>query len=152
LKLSDWEWREADLNITRRDALALTGALGAGFGWPGGAVALEVRTQDAIAAFTGGASADEGGIELEIADLVEDGARVPVVVRCEGAAAIALISDINPYAEIATFRFGPLAGSRRVETYIRLAGSQELVVLARMEDGSFRQLIHRVPVTVGRCA
>lgn len=130
--------------------MALASALGASVALP--ALALETRTDEAIAAFTGGAAVTEGGIELEIADLVDNGGKVPVVVTCEGAEAIALISDINPYAEIATFHFGPLAGSRRVETNIRLAGSQELVVLARMQDGGYRQLIRRVMVTVGGCA
>ncbi len=130
--------------------MALTSAMGLSAALP--VRALEARTEDAIAAFTGGAAVAADGIVLDVDDLVENGGKVPVVVECEGAAAIALISDINPYAEIATFHFGPLAGSRRVETNIRLAGSQELVVLARMEDGSYRQHIRRVMVTVGGCA
>jgi sulfur-oxidizing protein SoxY len=38
---------------------------------------------------------------------------------------------------VATFNFGPLAGSHMASTRIRLAGTQDVIAIAKMADGSF---------------
>jgi sulfur-oxidizing protein SoxY len=52
---------------------------------------------------------------------------------------------------VATFNFGPLAGSQSASTRIRLAGTQEVVAIAKMADGSFVKASSTVKVTIGGC-
>ena len=67
------------MEFTRRNILALgSGAFAAASfaGMP----AFASKTDDAIAAFTGGASVAEGGIELTAPEIAENGNTVPVSV------------------------------------------------------------------------
>ena len=136
------------MKITRRDALAL--GLGAA------AVTLlpmrvSAAADDAIAAFTGGAEAGEGGVSLTAPEIAENGNTVPVSVDAPGAVAIALFATGNPTPGVATFNFGPLAGSQSASTRIRLAGTQDVVAVAKMADGSFVKTSATVKVTIGGC-
>lgn len=136
------------MEFSRRDTLAL------GLG----AVALTVlpfrvsaATDDAIAAFTGGADVADGGIELTAPEIAENGNTVPVAVSAEGATAILVLAAGNPTPGVAQFNFGELAGSRSASTRIRLAGTQDVVAIAKMEDGSFKRASSTVKVTIGGC-
>ena len=62
-----------------------------------------------------------------------------------------LYADGNPLPGVATFRFGPLSASQTASTRIRLAGSQNVVAVAKMADGSFMQASVPVKVTIGGC-
>jgi len=57
----------------------------------------------------------------------------------------------NPTPGVATFNFGPLAASQFASTRIRLAGTQDVVAVAKMPDGSFVQASQEVKVTIGGC-
>ena len=57
----------------------------------------------------------------------------------------------NPTPPVATFKFGPLAASHAASTRIRLAGTQEVVAIAKMADGTFVQASSTVKVTIGGC-
>lgn len=123
-----------------------------------GAVALTVlplrvmaAADEAIAAFTGGADVAEGGVTLTAPEIAENGNTVPVSVSAEGATSIMLLAAGNPTPGVATFNFGPLAGSRSASTRIRLAGTQDVVAIAKMEDGSFARASATVKVTIGGC-
>jgi len=52
---------------------------------------------------------------------------------------------------VATFNFGPLAAAQSASTRIRLAGTQDVLAIARMADGSFRRASSTVKVTIGGC-
>nr|WP_319246618.1 thiosulfate oxidation carrier protein SoxY [uncultured Celeribacter sp.] len=136
------------MNLTRRDALAL--GLGAT-----AASLLPFRASaaadDAIAAFTGGAEAGEGDLTLTAPEIAENGNTVPVSVDAPGAVAVALFATGNPTPGVATFTFGPLAGSQSASTRIRLAGTQDVVAVAKMADGSFIKASSVVKVTIGGC-
>lgn len=136
------------MNLTRRDAMAL--GLGAT-----AAAMLPFRAfaaaDDAIAAFTGGAEAGEGGITLTAPEIAENGNTVPVAVDAPGAEAIALFAAGNPTPGVATFKFGPLAGSQAASTRMRLAGTQEVIAVAKMADGTFVKTSATVKVTIGGC-
>lgn len=108
-------------------------------------------TKDAVAAFTGGADATEGGVELTAPEIAENGNTVPISVSAEGATSIAIFASGNPLPGVATFNFGPLAGSRAGSTRIRLAKTQDIVAVAKMEDGSFKMASATVKVTIGGC-
>ena len=138
------------MDLTRRKALALgTGTLA--FATLAGLPAFASLTDDAIAALTGGAEVTEGGIDLIAPEIAENGNTVPVEVSAPGAVEIALFASGNPTPAVATFKFGPLAGSRSGSTRIRLAKTQDVVAIAKMEDGSFRKASATVKVTIGGC-
>jgi sulfur-oxidizing protein SoxY len=138
-----------DMHLTRRGALALGAAAATAAVMPGAPAAAAADA--AIASFTGGATPAEGGITLDIPEIAENGASVPVTVTAPGAAAIALFATANPNPGIATFTFGPLSARPVATTRIRLAESQEVVAVAKMGDGSFVRASAGVMVTVGGC-
>ena len=136
------------MEFSRRDTLAM------GLG----AAALTVlpfqvnaAADDAIAAFTGGADVGEGGLTLTAPEIAENGNTVPVSVDAPGAASILLLATGNPTPGVAEFKFGPLAASQSASTRIRLAGTQEVVAIAKMGDGSFVRAASTVKVTIGGC-
>ena len=136
------------MNLTRRDALAL------GLGATAAALlplSATAAAEDAIAAFTGGAEAGAGDLTLTAPEIAENGNTVPIAVDAPGAVSIALFATGNPTPEVATFNFGPLAGSQAASTRIRLAGTQDVVAVAKMADGSFVQTSATVKVTIGGC-
>ena len=138
------------MEFTRRNILALgSGAFAAAS--LSGMPAFASKTDDAIAAFTGGASVAEGAIELTAPEIAENGNTVPVSVTAPGAVSIMLLATGNPTPAVATFNFGPMAGARSGATRIRLAKTQDVVAVAKMEDGSFRQAGATVKVTIGGC-
>ena len=105
----------------------------------------------AINAFTGGADAAADGITLIAPEIAENGNTVPIEVEAPGAEAIMLLAAGNPNPDVATINFGPAAGRQSVSTRIRLAGEQEVIAIARMPDGSFKQARSNVRVTIGGC-
>jgi sulfur-oxidizing protein SoxY len=137
------------MDFTRRETLAL-GA---------GAAALTLLPAQSFAAtvdelvneFTGGADVAEGGVNLDAPEIAENGNTVPISVSAEGASAIMVLAAGNPTPPVATFNFGPLAGSSSASTRIRLAGTQDVIAIARMADGSFARTSKEVKVTIGGC-
>ncbi|MBY6165491.1 thiosulfate oxidation carrier protein SoxY [Pseudooceanicola nitratireducens] len=136
------------MSITRRDTLALGLGAAALTILP---FRLSAATEDAIAAFTGGADVADGGVDLTAPEIAENGNTVPIAVSAEGAAAILVLAAGNPTPGVAEFKFGPLAGSRSASTRIRLAGTQDVVAIAKMADGSFARASKTVKVTIGGC-
>lgn len=137
------------MKLSRRDALSL--ALGgvAVTALPG--MAFADAAADAVAAFTGGAAAGTGGITLTAPEIAENGNTVPVSVDAPGAVAIAVFATGNPTPAVATFNFGPAAGSQAAATRIRLSKTQDVLAVAKMADGSFVQASATVKVTIGGC-
>lgn len=136
------------MDFTRRDTLAL------GLG----AMALTVlpfrvnaAVEDVIAEFTGGAAMAETGVTLTAPEIAENGNTVPIAVESEGAVAIMVLAAGNPTPGVATFNFGELAGAHAASTRIRLAGTQDVIAIAKMADGSFARASSNVKVTIGGC-
>jgi len=136
------------MKLTRRDALALAlGATAASF-LPLRAMA---SSDEVIAMFTGGADVGAGGLTLTAPEIAENGNTVPVSVDAPGATSIIVIATGNPTPAVATFNFGPLSGSQAASTRIRLAGTQDVIAIAKLADGSFVQASSTVKVTIGGC-
>ena len=142
---------EDTLQTTRRDAIALAASAAALTTLPFPALGAENGASEVIKAFTGSAAMKEGGVEIAMPEITEHGGTVPVSVTAPGAAAIILVSTGNPRPEIATFTFGRLAATQKASTRIRLAGTQDLLAVARMTDGSFKMAKRNVIVTIGGC-
>ena len=136
--------------VSRRAALTLgTGTLAyvALTGMP----VFASATDEMIAAVTGGAEAVDGGIDVIAPEIAENGNTVPIEVSAASAASITILATGNPNPGVATFNFGPLAGSRSASTRIRLARTQDVIAVAQMEDGTFRKASANVKVTIGGC-
>ena len=136
------------MTLTRRDILIIgsSAAAASAFGLPAFAM-----TDDMIAEFTGGADVGSGALTLTAPEIAENGNTVPIEVDAPGAVAVAIFADGNPVPAVATFNFGPLNPSRSAATRIRLAKSQNVVAVAKMEDGSFQRAEAAVKVTIGGC-
>jgi sulfur-oxidizing protein SoxY len=124
---------------------------------PASAWAAAPSLDAAVRAWAGEATPKDGRVTLVIAELVENGNAVPVRVRVDSpmtaashVTEIALFNERNPQRDVARFHLGPsngaVNGRAEVSTRIRLATSQQLVALARLNDGSVWQ--HRVAVLV----
>lgn len=97
----------------------------------------------AVTQFAGGREVRKGRVKLDVAKLVDNGNVVPLRVTvdspqspAEHVTEIAVFNEKNPQKEVAVFKLGPRAAKADVSTRIRLATSQKLVALARMNDGS----------------
>lgn len=97
----------------------------------------------AVSQFAGGQPVRRGRVTLEIATLVDNGNVVPLRVTVDSpmsaadhVSEIAIYNEKNPQKDVGRFTLGPRAGKAEVSTRIRLATSQKLTALARMNDGS----------------
>jgi len=138
------------MDLTRRGAITLGAGLAASAFLP--ALAAAATADEAIAAFTGGADAAAGGaLSLTTPEIAENGNTVPVTVSAPGAEAIMILAAGNPSPDVAVIGFGPLCANQTATTRIRLAGTQDVVAIARMSDGSFVRASNTVKVTIGGC-
>lgn len=144
--------------VSRRGALAL-GAGAAILATTGGTgAAFASATDDAIAAFTGGAEIAEGRITVTAPEIAENGNTVPIEVAVDSAMEgddmveeIMVLADGNPNPGVATFRFSKYSAEASASTRVRLAQTQNIVAVARMKDGSFHKDTRAVKVTIGGC-
>lgn len=139
------------MNLTRRHALAMGGAAVAVALIPTSyALASTDLVDAAIKAFAGDAVVGDGGIDLTTPEIAENGNTVPIEVFAKGAKRIMVLAGGNPSPEVATFNFSELAepmGSTR----IRLAGTQDVIAVAEMADGTYTKVAKSVKVTIGGC-
>ncbi|MEM7422966.1 MAG: thiosulfate oxidation carrier protein SoxY [Pseudomonadota bacterium] len=141
------------MNLTRRQTLMIGATAVAAAALPD--LTARASTADAmdeaIRAFTGGADMVDGGIDISAPEIAENGNTVPVEVSADGATAILLLAAGNPNPGVAKFSFGKLSGSSAAKTRIRLAGTQDLIAIAKLKDGSFARASRSVKVTIGGC-
>jgi sulfur-oxidizing protein SoxY len=112
----------------------------------------------AIRRVTGGVPLRPGRVQIELAELVENGNAVPVTLSAtspmtdsDHVTTLALFTERNPSPEVAVFRLGARAGKASVSTRIRLATSQQVVAVALMSDGSAWSAKVDVIVTLAAC-
>ena len=138
------------MNLSRRKFVATASAgvlIGAATASPVYASIIDQHIEE----FTGGADVLSGGIDLDAPEIAENGNTVPVNVTAEGAMSIMLLASANPVPSVATFNFGPLSGARSGSTRIRLIKTQDVLAIAKMEDGTFKSTKATVKVTIGGC-
>jgi sulfur-oxidizing protein SoxY len=147
-------------NLSRRDAIIL-GAGGAALalaGWPGGALADAKAAAEQVAKFTGGKDPEKGKIAIELPEIAENGNTVPLMVTVNSpmesgnyVSDILVIADGNPNPGVAHFQFTPLSGKAVASTRIRLATTQNIVVVAKTSTGQVFSDQKLVKVTIGGC-
>ena len=111
-----------------------------------------------VDAYAAGGIVREGRVKFDIAPLVDNGNSVPIEITVERpmtaaqhVVGIAVFNEKNPQNQVAEFTLSPLAGRARVATRIRLALSQQLVAVAKMNDGSCWTHTVEVLVTIASC-
>ena len=111
-----------------------------------------------IRAVVGDAAPKPGRIRITLPQLAENGNSVPLeldvdspMTEAEHARSLHVFAERNPRPLIASFHLGPHAGRARVTTRIRLAGSQRVVAIAMLSDGSAWSDEVEVVVTSAAC-
>lgn len=142
--------------MRRRSFMTLAGAMTAAQVLP--AVAAEDPLAAPIRAFTGGTPVREGKVVVDTPHLADNGFSVPLKISIESAMtpddhvrSIVVLAPRNPRPVIATYHLTPKAGKAVVATRVRLNGTQNVLVLARLSDGSVWSGAAEVVVTESAC-
>jgi len=145
------------LIITRREVLKTSGAVALGAALPGQADALG-QMETAIRRVVGEAEIRKGKVTLDLPPLVENGNTVPMTVSVDSpmtkenyVKAIHVFNEKNPQANVISVRLSPRAGKAAISTRMRLAGTQKLMAIAELSDGSYWSDTQEVIVTLAAC-
>lgn len=99
-----------------------------------------------------------GKIAFEIPEIAENGNTVPYSITIESpmtatdsVKAIHVLSTSNPLPNVASFKLTPLSGRATVSSRMRLAKTQDVVILAELSTGRFIMGRRTVKVTIGGC-
>lgn len=100
-----------------------------------------------------------GKVRIDAPEIAENGNTVPVTVTIDSpmsptdyVRAIHVIADRNPQPGVASFMLGPDNGKAEVQLRMRMAESQNLIVVAELSDGSTWTATREVKVTIGGCS
>jgi sulfur-oxidizing protein SoxY len=146
--------------FNRRQALTIgAGAMAfAAFGRSTTPAFAKNNSDELIGKFTGGKTPTAGRVKLDVPEIAENGNTVPMTVTVESpmteqsyVSDVLIIADGNPNAGVATFHFSPASGVAEANTRIRLAETQNVTAIAKMNDGSFYSVSKQVKVTIGGC-
>ena len=149
------------MSIQRRKALraAVQLAVASVFGGRIGRVSADAEeTQAAIDVFTDGVVSARGAVTLTLPEIAENGNTVSMSVSVESpmtedayVESVTVLAEDNPNPEVVTFHFSPSSGVARASTRMRLAKTQKVIAVARMNDGSVYTDSRIVKVTIGGC-
>lgn len=111
-----------------------------------------------IEKLTGGAPVRTDRVTLEIPRLADNGHAVPLKISVASAMTereyvrtIHVLSERNPRPLVAVFHLNPHCARAEVSTRVRLNGSQRVVVLAGLSDGTWWSGSAQVEVTETAC-
>lgn len=113
----------------------------------------------AVEAITGGkAVADSDKVKLTVPEIAENGAVVPVKVQVDNpmeesnyVKAIHVLSTKNGNARCADVMLTPLNAKGYFATRVKLGGTQDIVALVELSNGTFMKAGKSVKVTIGGC-
>ena len=101
---------------------------------------------------------DSGRIKLDVPQIAENGLVVPINVEVESpmsatdyVKSVHVYAERNPLPSVVTYRFTPEAGKASASTRMRLAETQDIVVVAEMSNGQLFTTKSEVKVTIGGC-
>ena len=111
-----------------------------------------------IEKLTGGAQVRTDRVSLDIPRLADNGHSVPLRINVAAAMTereyvrtIHVLSERNPRPLVAVFHLNPHCARAEVSTRVRLNGSQRVVVLAGLSDGTWWSGSAQVEVTETAC-
>jgi sulfur-oxidizing protein SoxY len=144
--------------FNRRAALATGAGFAATVLFRAPAAHAKNDADEAIKKFTGGKVPTEGKVKLDLPEIAENGNTVPMTVTVESPMTeashvtdVLVVANENPRSGVVTFHFSPASGVAEANTRIRLAASQDVIAVAKMNDGSFFMASKQVKVTIGGC-
>jgi sulfur-oxidizing protein SoxY len=146
--------------LNRRQALVVgVGAIAAaGLGASTDAAWAANDAEEIIKKFTGGKAPTDGRVKFDLPEIAENGNTVPMTVSVESPMTaqsyvtdVLVVADGNPRAGVVTFHFTPASGVAEANTRIRLSRTQNVIAVAKMNDGSFYTARKEVKVTIGGC-
>ena len=115
-------------------------------------------TDPLIVSFTKGASVMPGRVKLELPILADSGFSVPMTVRVESpmtegdyVRTVLVVADKIPQRDVCWFYLGPRAGRAEVSSRIRLNGTQRVVAIAQLSDGTFWSDARDIEVREAAC-
>ncbi|WP_052699300.1 thiosulfate oxidation carrier protein SoxY [Hyphomicrobium sp. 99] len=122
------------------------------------ALAPSQKFKDDFERIVGSAQPAEGKITVDLPETAENGNFVPITISADSPMtdadyikAIHILSTENPHAHVATYHLSPVNAVARVQTRMRLAKTQNVVVLAERSNGEFLISTTLVKVTIGGC-
>lgn len=131
------------------------------------ALALPVPAQQLLPAhdlaplirrIAGARAPQPGRVHLGLPQLAENGNSVPLdlgvnspMSEADHVRSVHVLAERNPRPLVASFQLGPQAGRAHLSLRIRLAGSQRVLALAVMADGSCWSAEAEVVVTSAAC-
>jgi sulfur-oxidizing protein SoxY len=114
--------------------------------------------KDDFARIVGNATPVEGKITVDLPETADNGNFVPITILVDSpmtdadhVKAIHLLSTANPHAHVATFHLSPVNAIARVQSRMRLAKTQDVIVLAELSGGAMLISTTFVKVTIGGC-
>jgi len=119
----------------------------------------EMNYENAVAAITGGKPLTPSAKVTVVApEIAENGAVVPVKVTVESpmsdndyVKAIHILASKNGNVRCANVYLTPANGEAYFGTRVKLGGTQDVVAIAEMSDGTFLSAKQNVKVTIGGC-
>lgn len=119
----------------------------------------EMNFETAVAAIAGGkAVTPSAKVKMEAPEIAENGAVVPVKVTVESpmndkeyVKAIHVLASKNGNVRCANIYLTPANGEAFFGTRVKLGGTQDVVAIAEMSNGTFLSTKQNVKVTIGGC-
>lgn len=146
------------VRMDRRQALKAAGAGVLAVGFASAAHATPEKTAEKVSALGGNQMAGSGKIMIDLPEIAENGATVPITVTVDSPMTdadhvkqIHVFAEGNPSPEVISFNLSPANGKAEVGTRMRLGKTQNVVVAAVMNDGSVHSNKKEVKVTIGGC-
>jgi sulfur-oxidizing protein SoxY len=150
-------------SFTRRTILTAAAAAGAGFA--GGVLVSPVDASDSdddvaiVEQLTGKTPVESDRVHLVMPKTFPNGYTVPLALEIDSPMTeadhvrhVRVFAPRNPLIEVARFYFVPRRSEPRVSTRIRLAGPQDVLVVAEMNDGALLMTKTWVEVATNGCA
>ena len=111
-----------------------------------------------VRSFTNGRDVLPGRVTLVLRKVADNGNSVPMTVKvdspmtpAEHVRSVHLISEKNPVRDMASFYFGPHLARAEFTSRLRLNGSQRVVAIAQLSDGSFWSDMVQIEVREAAC-
>jgi sulfur-oxidizing protein SoxY len=99
-----------------------------------------------------------GRIKLDVPQIAENGLVVPINIDVESpmtpadyVKSVHVFAEGNPQPGVVTYRFTPETGKASASTRMRLAQTQDIVVVVEMSNGQLFSTRQEVKVTIGGC-
>jgi sulfur-oxidizing protein SoxY len=148
--------------LRRRIFLQVAGAVAVGTSLPAAAQATRILPAQDITPLleriTGGKPVEKKGVRVELPSLAENGNSVPLRIQVDSPmSATDRVTDLHVFAErnprplVAAYHFGPAVARAQLDTRIRLAVEQRVLVVASLSGGRFLAGEAHVVVTSAAC-